>query len=150
MVHRFIFRISEHFMITFFPHEVKSYLDKNFSPVIPVPSHLSISLNIKENLDCLRSRPRKKKKMIMVDGAKRVWLVSRKMQRQIFSRSICFFKKKKHTHKKQLFASTQILPLQGRKATAASGILKSCLLFFRDDRGHWKKVSVLGIFCLFF
>ena len=29
-------------------------------------------------------------------------------------------------------------------------ILKFCLLFFREDRGHWKKVSVLGVFCFLF
>ena len=33
MVHRFILRLSENFTITFFPHEIKSYLEKNFSPV---------------------------------------------------------------------------------------------------------------------
>ena len=44
MVHRFILRLSENFTITFFPHEIKSYLEKNFSPVIPILSHLSISL----------------------------------------------------------------------------------------------------------
>ena len=38
---------------------------------------------------------------------------------------------------------------KGKKSTV-SLILKFCLLFFREDRGHWKKVSVLGVFGFLF
>lgn len=114
-------------MITFFPHEIKSYLEKNFPPVIPIPSHLSISLNIKENLDCLRSRPRKKEK---TNHGRCVISQQENAEtdfQQIYLLLFFFLIKPKKTT-----ASTETLPLQGRKVHSFTNP-KIWLLFFR---GH--------------
>lgn len=90
MVHKFLLRISENSTdYIFFSYEIKRHLEKNFPPVIQ-PLSLSISQNIKENLDCQRAKPRRKRKLIIRNRAKRLSSVKRKIQWQTFSRFICF------------------------------------------------------------
>ena len=131
---------------TFFPLEIKSRLEESFPPVIPAPFLLSISLNIKENLDGLRTKPQRKKTLIVGDGAKRLALVRRKIQRQIFSRTPCFFFK--------VFASKQTLLPGERRLTITSAwswqVLKFCILSSIENKEEDpEKKFLFGVFFVF-
>lgn len=113
--------------------------------MVPTPSHLSISLNIKENLDLLRAKPMRKRKLIVGEEAKRFSLVRRKIRTEIFSRSFFFFfnylSAVKHVYYKGGTLLPQLLLGHDSSLNSASNSLYKI-------KGAWKRYFCLLLFLI--